>query len=244
MKLRQALGILKSRIIYDFNPVIHRKLRLFYSQFVKDGDLCFDLGAHTGNRSAAWLDLKARVIALEPQPVFADIIRKKLGQDTNLRILQKAVSNESGKAILKISYSNPAVSTISESWTSVISEAEPGITWDEALETDVTTLDELIREYGIPDFCKIDVEGQEEAVLKGCNVSLPALSFEFFPTILDRAIACIHLLERRRHYQYNWSFGEKLRLVSNRWMRAAEIERVLLDYHGKMSGDIYAVLQL
>ena len=39
------------------------------------------------------------------------------------------------------------------------------VRWDRSVEVEVTTLDELIAEHGVPAFCKIDVEGFEADVL-------------------------------------------------------------------------------
>jgi FkbM family methyltransferase len=41
--------------------------------------------------------------------------------------------------------------------------------WNDELEVPMRTLDELIREYGVPDFCKIDVEGYEFGVIQGLS---------------------------------------------------------------------------
>ncbi|MEZ4639278.1 MAG: FkbM family methyltransferase [Caldilineaceae bacterium] len=41
------------------------------------------------------------------------------------------------------------------------------VTWDEAIDVPVITLDSLIAQHGVPVFCKIDVEGFEHAVLQG-----------------------------------------------------------------------------
>ena len=44
-----------------------RRLDEFYRPFVPAGGLCFDIGAHVGNRSRSW-SRWARVVAVEPQP--------------------------------------------------------------------------------------------------------------------------------------------------------------------------------
>ena len=41
-----------------------------YGQFVRPGDLVFDVGAHVGDRIAAFRRLGARVVAVEPQPAL------------------------------------------------------------------------------------------------------------------------------------------------------------------------------
>ena len=41
-----------------------KKLINFYSQFIKKGDLCFDIGAHRGKLKDIFLKLGARVIAV------------------------------------------------------------------------------------------------------------------------------------------------------------------------------------
>jgi len=44
-----------------------RELVQFYAQFIHPGDLCFDIGAHTGERARIFLELGARVVCVEPQ---------------------------------------------------------------------------------------------------------------------------------------------------------------------------------
>nr|HMT20580.1 hypothetical protein [Promineifilum sp.] len=63
---RQA-GVLRSLAIY-YAPGRVRRLTHFYTPFIRPDDLCFDVGAHVGNRIAAWRRLGARVVAVEPQP--------------------------------------------------------------------------------------------------------------------------------------------------------------------------------
>ncbi|MEZ4584405.1 MAG: FkbM family methyltransferase [Caldilineaceae bacterium] len=50
-----------------------------------------------------------------------------------------------------------------------------GVTWDTAIPVTVTTLDRLIAQYGVPAFCKIDVEGYELALVRAVTAAAGAL---------------------------------------------------------------------
>ena len=52
-------GIWRSLLLYYGVPFRQRRMRRLYAQFIKPGDLCFDVGAHVGNRLRAWDSLGA-----------------------------------------------------------------------------------------------------------------------------------------------------------------------------------------
>lgn len=239
-KIKKQKGFWRSRIIYDSIPFRRRRLYIFYRQFIRHGDLCFDLGAHTGNHTLALLRIGARVIVVEPHPVFADHIRKRFLRFKEKTVLQKAIAEKEGKQLFRIANNNPTLSTLSESWMEVIRDYGDNLQWDEELEVEVTTLDRLIKNYGIPAFCKIDVEGYEEKVLAGLSTPLPALSFEFFPTTPHRTVQCIDRLSHLGDYKYNWSFRETYKFLSPDWMSSDEMVSHVCNYIGRKSGDIYA----
>ena len=54
-------------------------------------------------------------------------------------------------------------------------------------EVPVVTLDAAIEHYGVPAYCKIDVEGWEFEVLRGLSQAVDLISLEFHLT--DRDIA-------------------------------------------------------
>src|SRR6476469_5252478 len=56
----------------------HPKRVAFYRQLLAPGDVVFDVGANVGNRVQAFLETKARVIAVEPQPACVAVLRQKL----------------------------------------------------------------------------------------------------------------------------------------------------------------------
>jgi hypothetical protein len=45
----------------------------FYGQFVRPGNLCFDIGANIGTKTEMLLALGAKVVSIEPQP---DLVRE------------------------------------------------------------------------------------------------------------------------------------------------------------------------
>ena len=54
----------------------------------------------------------------------------------------------------------------------------------------------LMKEYGVPEFIKIDTEGFELEVIKGLSTPLKALSFEYtLPHLKEQVITCVELLD-------------------------------------------------
>lgn len=243
--LKSRFGLLRSKLIYAWKPFNRRRLRRFYSQFVQPGGLCFDIGAHLGSRSRAFLDIGAHVVALEPQPECAAYLQKRWGGHRRFTLIAKAVGAQPGLATLHINRMNPTISTLAPaSWRRAMAAAAATPEhWDHRVEVEVITLDRLIEEYGWPHFCKIDVEGFEEQALAGLSHPIPALSFEFISFEKDRALACIRRLMCLGVYRFNWSRRERLRLESPSWVDAPGVEQMLHALGaGIVSGDIYARL--
>lgn len=243
-QIKKQLGVIRSYLIYYLKPFNGIRLRRFYSQFINKGDLCFDLGAHLGNRTNAWLKLGAKVVAVEPQPVCINFLEKKFNRNAAFALVSKAVGEKLGTAKFRISSLYPTISTLSTEWEfSKDKRAETLTYWDDEVQVEITTLDILINEYGLPKFCKIDVEDLELEVLKGLSHTIPSLSFEFFPIKTDKAILCIKELQRLGNYQFNVSFKEYLKLKYKDWLSSDEIIKFLDNYDDDISGDVYAMLR-
>lgn len=242
---RRAYGLMRSTVIYRANPVKRRRALAFYRQFIAAGDLCFDIGAHLGDRTSHFLTLGARVVAAEPQPALFTALQRRFGSDTRVKLIATALGATPCRAELAVDPLNPTVATLSPEFVAQAggSRGFRRVRWRERIEVDVTTLDALIAAHGAPAFCKIDVEGYEHAVLEGLSQPLPALSLEYLPAALDPALIAIARLNRLGSYRFNRSSGESMRLAVPRWLgpaeMAAELKRLPPD---ERAGDVYAFL--
>jgi FkbM family methyltransferase len=242
---RRGYGIARSTVIYRGNPLKLRRARAFYRQFIHPGDLCFDIGAHVGDRLAHFLSLGARVVAVEPQPRLMAGLKRRYGNDPRVILIGAALGAARGKAKLAIDPANPTVATLSPDYIADAggSRGFRHVRWSEHVEVEVTTLDALIAAHGMPSFCKIDVEGYEHAVLEGLSRPLPGVSLEYLPAALDPALVAIARLNRLGTYRFNRSVGESMSLAIPRWLGAAEIAAELKRLaRNEKAGDVYAFL--
>jgi FkbM family methyltransferase len=243
---RQHFGLLRSLLIYYAKPFQLRRMRAFYAELIHPGDLCFDIGAHVGNRINVWHRLGARIVGVEPQPACMRLLRRLYGDAANIHLVEEAVGAARGKMTLHISPTNPTVSTLSAQWIDAVRQVDSfaSVRWEEEAVVAVTTLDDLIARFGKPAFCKIDVEGFEAEVLAGLSQPLCLVSFEYIPAARTIALACIERLALFGDYRYNWTRGEEHHWQSTEWVHATELAAVLaaMPIDGA-SGDIFARLQ-
>lgn len=245
--LRQAYGLGRSAIIYRANPLKLRRARAFYRQFIEPGDLCFDIGAHLGDRTAHFLKLGARIVAVEPQPLLMAALKRRFGRNPRVTLVAAALGETPGRAILAIDPMNPTIATLSPEFIAQAgaSRGFRGARWRDRIEVEVTTLDALIAAHGTPTFCKIDVEGYEHAVLEGLSRPLPALSLEYLPAALDPALIAISRLNRLGAYRFNRSPGESMRLAAPHWLGATAMAAELKGMAPEAgAGDVYAFLDV
>lgn len=243
-RIDMAIGVTRSLLIYYGQPWRRRALKRFYRDLVAPGDLVFDIGAHVGSRSRTLMSLGADVVAVEPQPVFAQLIERQLGN--RLKGLEcVAIGAAQGEATLHISSRHPTLTTISDRFIDGVGQAEGfrNVVWDSTVTMPVTTLDRLIETYGLPRFCKIDVEGAESDILRGLSQPIPLIAFEYIPALPQVAREAIERLGQLGHYVFRRVIGESHRFVDAEWKQAdallADLEKLTPD---SRSGDIYARL--
>jgi len=244
-RLSMAGGVLRSLRIYYLDRNRRAAMVRLYGAFVNSGDLVFDVGAHVGDRIAAFRELGARVVAVEPQPAVIKVLRVLYGRDRAVEIEPQAVGRSAGTLNLKLNLANPTVSTASQAFVQAAHGAPgwEGQAWTRTIQVPVTTLDALIARHGMPAFIKIDVEGFEAEALAGLTRPVPALSFEFTTIQRDVAAACIERCCALGYARYNAALGESQTFVHPAWCSAQEIAAWLEALpDAANSGDIYAML--
>lgn len=136
------------------------------ARIIKKGDVCIDIGANMGYYSLLMAELTGntgRTIAIEPNPHICNLLRRSQGMHTQrFSVVEAAISNKKGKAVLSIPDAYPGSATITtphpDQWGS-----------KSKIKVNMLTLDELVLQLGLQkvDVIKMDVEGVEPEVFEG-----------------------------------------------------------------------------
>jgi FkbM family methyltransferase len=156
----------------------------YIRETVKKSDIVFDIGAHKAGYLyffLAQLGVTGSVFAFEPQPLLHKYLLKlqQLFCWQNVKIESFAVSNQEGKALLYIPYNNGRPS----SPCATIMKSPLPFKYQSAEEVNTISIDTYCRKHMIiPDFLKVDVEGNELKVFTGAKEILqnhkPRILFE------------------------------------------------------------------
>jgi len=245
-RIAGLLGLARSLAVYYGIPGRAARLDRFYGAFVREGGLAFDVGAHVGNRVASWRRLGSRVVAIEPQPRYADLLRRLFLDDPAVRVEEVLLDAADGTVVLQLSDRHPTLATASTDFIRDVRDARAfdSVAWNRSIQVPATTLDALIAREGLPDFVKIDVEGAEARVLAGLGQPVPALSFEYVPAAKSAALACIDRIAALGDYRFNRSTGERHHLELDEWVDARTMRAWLAALTpDEASGDVYAEWQ-
>jgi FkbM family methyltransferase len=241
-------SVIRGLGLYSFSIKLENKIvtalqknkqKELYSQFVKQGNLCFDVGANVGNRTAIFLELGAKVVMVEPQKECYEALEKRF---PNLPLIKKGLGEKESTEKLYVSDVS-LISSFSKSHVDQMQEDRfKGANWDKTIDIEMTTLDNLIKEHGVPDFCKIDVEGYEYDVLKGLSQPLKSLSIEYIvPENKEVVLNCIQHLSKLGNIECNLSHGETMNFHLAKWKNGQEMIDYVQsqDFIDTSYGDIY-----
>jgi FkbM family methyltransferase len=244
-KIKKKSLYLKLRHLYKSKAdkdLLKSRISL-YKKFCKEGDLVFDIGANIGNRVEIFLALKTTVVAVEPQSFCRKVLRARFGD--KISIIDKGLGEKEEIKTMYISTSSSQISSFSKEWIdSVKKERFSTENWDRQEQIELTTLEKLITQFGIPSFVKIDVEGFEVNVLGGLLTPVPSLSFEYtVPEEIVKVIACLEKLNYiSSNYVYNYSVGESMVLELNEYYNFERFKTLINSaaFLETSFGDIYA----
>jgi FkbM family methyltransferase len=209
--------------------------RAFYSQFVQPGSLCFDVGANYGAKTEVFLGLGAHVVAFEPQEDCLKELHARLTPHPHLVTVRAAVGETCGVGILFVE-SHRTASSLVPGWQGEVVGS---------VQVPMTTLDEAIEKFGVPQHCKIDVEGYELEVLKGLSRPIPSLSYEYHLRNrgASRALACLQHLSQFGELRVNVAPAETARLARPQWWQKNEFIDFFMEeiprMHAYEYGDIF-----
>jgi len=241
--------ILRATGLYAFAIDMENKLitlfkkserKKFYSQFIKAGDLCFDIGANKGNRTVIFLELGAKVVAVEPQKECYEHLEKRFGN--KITLIKNGLGEKKSTETMYVSGST-LISSFSKDHVNMMQEDRfKGADWGKTIEIDMTTMDVLIEKYGTPAFCKIDVEGYEYDLLKGLSKPLKALSLEYIvPENTSVLVNCLKHLANLGNIECNFSYGETMKFNLDQWKSEEEMINYVQsqEFLNTSYGDVY-----
>ena len=235
--------IFKSRKLLNIKSSKEKRLLYFYKGLLGiNSKVIFDIGANVGIRTSVFSDLAEKVVAIEPNRSLAIILNNRFKR-SNVEIIEKACSSDSAVYEFYLG-ENHLISTLSQEFIHHKEASTDVRKWAKPIKVNSVSIDELVNDYGVPDFCKIDVEGFEKEVLKGLNSKVGLISFEFnYPFFEKDTIWCIDKLHELGYSSFNFSLGESLEFHFTEWVSFDKI-KIFFDLKSfpfsNAYGDIYA----
>lgn len=190
---------------------------MLFARFVQPGDVVLDAGANIGFTALECLEAGAsKVIAVEAVPEIFSRLEQVAGGA--IVAISKAISDAPGKSEMKISASHNQGSSLKEEilqmFPSVFGEQPRSVT------VELTTIDDLVDQFGRFDVWKLDIEGAEVDALRGARNALARRPPKIIMTELyGDFLSEFHAVVENSHpYAYR------------AFIRVSDYSLVLLDY--------------
>lgn len=129
-------------------------------------DLIYDVGLHNGDDTAYYLALGRRVVAIEADPMLADLGKQRfrnaitLGQ---LKILNVGIADREGVLPFWVCEGKTEWSSFDRA------SASRGGRTCHSVDVRCVPFAEILREHGVPSFLKIDIETHDRSCLDGLD---------------------------------------------------------------------------
>ncbi|WGR92884.1 FkbM family methyltransferase [Bradyrhizobium sp. ISRA435] len=127
-----------------------------------DETLIYDVGAHKGEDTEFYLRKGFRVVAIEAMPEFCESISKRFSEYVTsgaLSVVNVAVSNSPGNVNFYVDDRVSEWGTTNPDW----SERNKGFGAGagRTLKIQAAKLADILKQHGVPRYCKIDIEGND-----------------------------------------------------------------------------------
>lgn len=183
-----------------------------FARLVSPQDTVIDVGGHIGYLSLYFAQLvgqRGQVIVFEPGPNNLPYTRANLRAKPNVRLIETAVADFSGKVSFYIEdytgQNNSLLSDYSRFDENLTNAGMRGQMTKSIVEVGCTTLDEFCAKLTVPppSFIKIDVEGAELTVLRGMQQTLRAENVALMVEVTEQASAVCELLTSAGYKAYS-----------------------------------------
>jgi len=229
--------ILKQVKQYRHAKLRHRRMKAFYSMLLSSGDSVIDIGANRGLYTKMFLNIGAKVLSVEPHPDCLVALHQI--KSPSLTILPLAVSDKIGVQSFMLC-NEDEVSTLSTEFKEEFNKQD-FLNWDQEISVETTTLDAIIKQHGLPDYLKLDIEGYEHLVLSRLSLAVNLISFEYTYPFRNHAETCIKHIDQIGNYVYNYYQFESFEFELDSWVSSETMIQILQQMDSTfLVGDIYA----
>ena len=185
--------------------------------------LVYDIGFHKGEDTAHYLRNGCRVVAVEANPNLARLGEQRFKPEIaagRLKLLNVGIAKEPGRATFHVSDNSE--------WSSFMEPfATRGGTHSAIIDVDCVRLDSIMGQHGVPDYLKIDIEGNDRI----CIDQLTRENAPRFVSVeLSRMTEDIEAFERLGYDRF------KLICQNFGWMNVTPGNFRLFDLHPKNFG--------
>ena len=233
---RTALSWEIRRLMRPLRDTRERSLeRRFYENVIaKDAEGCIiDVGANNGGKTELFRNLASRVVAIEPDPASAQLLRTRFMWRSGVVVRQCAVAEKPGTIPFYQFEAGSAFNTADCSWAGSMMDGsnhmQLRLPCPKEISVPACTIAEIEAEFRPIKYLKIDAEGFEEKIISTFHYPPLLVSMEFnFPQMREALDACIRHLESIGDYCFNAAITEPpLKFEHERWLLGNQIVELI-----------------
>jgi FkbM family methyltransferase len=207
-----------------------------------DPGLVFDIGMYRGEDTAFYLSRGYRVVGAEANADLVEVLHRRFRAEVRsgrVTILPVAIGPVRARARFAVSAGRQQFSTADPAF--VAAARRHGVDFA-SVEVDMITIADVIDEYGIPYFMKVDIEGMDRAVVESMAdlpTVPPLLSMESAATspsaTLDTVLGEVALLRRLGYRRFKLVDQRRVSGLAGRALRTEGLP-VIYDHEDEASG--------